>query len=140
MRPLFALSTTLALLTAGPVLAQSDPAVPPSSFEQFPFTRQRATNLARMYAERLNGGLGVYRAALCMHNRGGGDCLIQGDAQGYIFRFLGGPPGWQVLGLPPDRETEIEVSPDGRAIVKVLYNGEPRQPSAAEAAPPTALP
>jgi hypothetical protein len=79
-----------------------------------------------MYAERLNGGLNVYRPELCMYNRGGGDCLLKGDAGGYVFRFLGGPPGWQVLRLPPTAETEIEISPDGRSVLKVIYNGVPR--------------
>ncbi|WP_322774649.1 hypothetical protein [Synechococcus sp. CBW1107] len=119
MRQLLALSACMALLAASPSLAQD-------SYELFPFTRQRATNVARMYAERLNGGLTVYRPDACMYNRGGGDCLIKGDAKGYIFRFLGGPPGWQILGLAPTAETEIEVSADGRSVVKVIYNGVPR--------------
>nr|WP_259736221.1 hypothetical protein [Synechococcus sp. CS-1329] len=119
MRPLLALSACLALLAARPTLAQD-------SYELFPFTRQRATNVARMHAERLNGGLSVYRPDGCMYNRGGGDCLVKGDAGGYIFRFLGGPPGWQVLGLAPTSESEIEVSADGRSVVRVIYNGAPR--------------
>jgi hypothetical protein len=81
-----------------------------------------------MKAERLNGGLTVYRPAACMYNRAGGDCLVSGDAQGYVFRFLGGPPGWQILNLPPTVETELEVSPDGRGVVRVIYNGPPRPP------------
>ncbi|MDM7937930.1 MAG: hypothetical protein QUV06_10765 [Cyanobium sp. CZS 48M] len=119
MRPLLALTACLALLAAKPALAQD-------SYELFPFTRQRATNVARMYAERLNGGLTTYRPDACMYNRGGSDCLIKGDAKGYIFRFLGGPPGWQILGLAPTAESEIEVSADGRTVVRVIYNGVPR--------------
>lgn len=83
MRPFLALTACLALLAARPSVAQD-------SYELFPFTRQRATNVARMYAERLNGGLTVYRPDACMYNRGGGACLVRGDTNGYIFRFLGG--------------------------------------------------
>ncbi len=130
MRQLLALSACLAILSATPSLAQD-------SYELFPFTRQRATNVARMYAERLNGGLTVYRPDACMYNRGGSNCLIRGDANGYIFRFLGGPPGWQILGLAPTAETEIEVSADGRSVVKVIYNGAPRPQEPAPQQAPT---
>lgn len=133
MRPFLALTACLALLAATPSLAQD-------SYELFPFTRQRATNVARMHAERLNGGLTVYRPDACMYNRAGGDCLIRGDANGYIFRFLGGPPGWQILGLAPTAETEIEVSADGRSVVKVIYNGAPRPREPAPQQAPTPEP
>ena len=52
----------------------------------------QAANVARMRAESLNGGLSKYFAANCMHERGGGDCLIKADNQGFLFRFAGGPP------------------------------------------------
>lgn len=87
----------------------------------------RAANMARMTAERLNGGLQVYRAAACMHQQGGGACLLRETARGFTFRFLGGPPGWQQMGLPPTLETELLVAPDGRSVEKVIYNGPPRQ-------------
>ena len=47
--------------------------------------QQRAVNVARMRAEKINGGLSRYRAASCMYNtsRGGGDCLINSDG-GFI--------------------------------------------------------
>ena len=69
----------------------------------------------------------VYRAAACMHQQGGGTCLVQETSRGYTFRFLGGPPGWQQLGLAPTVETEILISPDGRSVAGVIYNGPPRQ-------------
>lgn len=133
MRPLLVLTACLAVVAARPCLAQD-------SYELFPFTRQRATNVARMYAERLNGGLGSYRPDACMYNRGGGDCLVKGDVEGYIFRFLGGPPGWQILNLAPTAETEIEVSADGRSVVKVLYNGAPREETMTPQEAPTPEP
>lgn len=123
MRSLLALAIGLIAGTAQPLLAQD-------SYEFFPFTRQRATNVARMKAEGLNGGLSLYRPAACMYNRGGGECLLRGDTQGYVFRFLGGPPGWQILNLPPTLETELEISSDGRSVMRVIYNGPPRPPQA----------
>lgn len=133
MRQFLALTACLALLAASPSVAQD-------SYELFPFTRQRATNVARMYAERLNGGLTVYRPDACMYNRGGGACLVRGDTNGYIFRFLGGPPGWQILGLAPTAESEIEVSADGRSVVKLIYNGTPRPGEQSPQQTPTAEP
>lgn len=87
----------------------------------------RAANMARITAERLNGGLQVYRAAACMHQQGGGPCLLRETARGFTFLFLGGPPGWQQMGLAPTLETELLVAPDGRSVAKVIYNGPPRQ-------------
>jgi hypothetical protein len=96
------------------------------------FQRGRAANLARMRGELINGGLGVYRPALCMYERSGGDCLLRADADGFLFRFYGGVPGWAQLGLPPTVETEILVAPDGRSVLSVVYNGPPRsQPAPA---------
>jgi hypothetical protein len=87
----------------------------------------RAANMARMTAERLNGGLQEYRAAACMYQQGGGACLLRKTAQGFTFLFLGGPPGWQQLGLAPTVETELLVAPYGGSVTKVIYNGPPRQ-------------
>ncbi|MEB3258042.1 MAG: hypothetical protein VKN83_06980 [Cyanobacteriota bacterium] len=112
--PVSALS--LSFLLAAQVQAQGDPNSP-----------QRAANLARMKAEILNGGLGVYRAAPCMHDQGGGECLVGRSGEGFTFRFFGGKPGWQQEGLAPTVETEILVAPNGRSIERVIYNGPPRQ-------------
>ena len=98
------------LLAASAAIGQT-----PDPYNTFPFTRQRATNLARMQAERLNGGLSVYRPDACMYNRAAAGCLIVADAEGYTFRFLGGPPGWQVL--------------------SVLFNCAPRPTTAPQAVP-----
>lgn len=105
---------------------------PASSFDPV-MAGLRAANVARMQAERLNGGLGVYRTQSCMHSNRGADCLIRRDGEGFLFRFLGGPPGWQQLGLPATVETEILISPDGTRVEQVIYNGPPR--GSAPAAP-----
>lgn len=83
----------------------------------------RATNTARMRAETINGGLSQYRTASCMYAQGGGECLVFRSQNGFTFRFFGGPPGWQQLGKPPTIETEIQISPDGRQVLQVVYNG-----------------
>jgi len=88
--------------------------------------RQRAVNLARSYAVELNGGLANYRPNSCMFSSSATGCLIDVSERGFLFRFTGGSPGWQQLDLPPSRETEILVSPDGRSVSQLIYNGSPR--------------
>lgn len=89
-------------------------------------TEIQAANLARMEAERLNGGLSKYFTANCVHQKGGGDCLVSTGDQGYLFRFLGGAPGWEVNRQAATVETEILVAPDAKSIQRVVYNGKPR--------------
>lgn len=86
----------------------------------------RAVNTARMRAEYLNGGLNKYRAASCMYEQSGGVCLIISSIDGFLFRFVGGEPGWQQLRKPPSLETEMLVSSDGRTVLRVFYNGPQR--------------
>ena len=88
----------------------------------------RAVNLARDWAINTNGGLSRYQPADCMFNtsEGGGTCLTQNNGQGFFFSFLGGAPGWQQQGQPATTETQIQISPDGRTVVTVNYNGTPR--------------
>ena len=92
--------------------------------EQAP-ARQRALNLARNTVVQLNGGLGQYMPAACMFSSGGsgGSCLVSNTSQGFLFRFNGGAPGWQQLGKPPTTSSEILISPDGRTVVQLIYNG-----------------
>ncbi|MCT0225854.1 hypothetical protein KQ310_11945 [Synechococcus sp. CS-1328] len=113
-------------------VAQLDLAIPE------PYSRIRAVNLARNVAVKLNGGLGVYRPADCMFRTSVADnnCLISADGQGFLFRFLGGQPGWQQLELPATMETEILIAPDGRQVVSVIYNGAPRPPIQSESGNP----
>ena len=93
--------------------------------------QMRAANLARMQAELINGGLGQYSPADCMHQGGGGSgignclCLVSSSPQGYRFRFLGGIPGWAARRERANIETVILVSPDGKNL-QVEYNGPVR--------------
>jgi hypothetical protein len=84
--------------------------------------QQRAANLARGTAIKLNGGLAKYRPAACMFVIGGTPCLIKNDAKGFLFRFEGGGPAWQQLKQPPTTLTEILVSPDGREVIGTPSN------------------
>ena len=74
----------------------------------------------------LNGGLRLYHAASCMYQQNGEKCLIERSPNGFLFRFFGGPPGWQPLGKLPTVETEVLVAPDGKTVIQVSYNGPPR--------------
>lgn len=93
-----------------------------------PFNEIRALNLARNAAVLSNGGLTVYTPANCMFSTSAASnpCLVRNDADGFVYRFLGGPPGWEAKGLPATLETEIQIAPDGRRVVAILYNGSPR--------------
>ncbi|MFY8150274.1 MAG: hypothetical protein ACOVNL_13790 [Prochlorococcaceae cyanobacterium] len=126
-------STAPALPAGGTLLAQGLGEL----YSESIFSGIRAVNLARNVAVKLNGGLGVYRPADCMFRSSsdGNTCLISRSAEGFLFRFLGGPPGWQQLGLPPTIETEILISPNGRAVVNLVYNGALRAPAPQAPAP-----
>ena len=104
----------LSLLAVAPALAE------------MAVSQVRAANLARMEAERINGGLTRYFTANCMHQRGGGSCMVRSDSDGYLFQFLGGPPGWEVYRQNATVQTRILISPEGTKVVKVEYNGAPR--------------
>ena len=92
--------------------------------QPLPFAQTKAANLARMRAESINGGLGAYRAAGCMYETGGTSCLASKTSGGFLFRFEGGPPGWEQQTPPrPSLETSVLVSKDGDRILEVPYNG-----------------
>lgn len=94
----------------------------------YPYEEVRALNLARNHAVRLNGGLSNYRPANCMFTTSAASnpCLVGSNREGYTYRFLGGPPGWEQFTLPPTMETEILIGPEGKRVLKVIYNGPPR--------------
>lgn len=87
--------------------------------------QMRASNLARMQAEMINGGGGKYSPEDCMHQGGGANCLQSNTPQGFRIRFLGGPAGWAARREPASIETVVFVSPDGN-LSKVEYNGPVR--------------
>ena len=101
-----------------PVLAQAPVAA----------SEVRALNLARNTAVTENGGLSVYRPQQCMFqtSTGGGECLVDNSPDGYTFSFLGGAPGWPEDGSDATTETEIQIAPDGRSVLSIIYNGSPR--------------
>lgn len=118
LRALTRLSAAALALSAGLLVGPAN--------AQMADSQIRAANLARMEAERINGGLTRYFTANCMHQRGGGNCMINNGPNGYLFQFLGGPPGWEVLKQAATVQTRILISPDGTQIVNVEYNGAPR--------------
>lgn len=95
---------------------------------QVTFGAVRALNLARNLAVEQNGGLSLYRPAQCMFQTAdaGNECLVSMDEDGFVFRFLGGIPGWEQFQMPASVETEVRISADGRTVEEVLYNGPPR--------------
>jgi hypothetical protein len=125
-----AVMASLAALVGPPLVA------PAPAQSEDPFRGVRAINLARNHAVQLNGGLSLYRPAACMFSTDarGEDCLVRRDESGFLFRFLGGSPGWQQLNLPPTTETEILIGTDGRSVVEVVYNGPPRDGTGSGAA------
>jgi hypothetical protein len=116
MRHRWAVAAVLVLASALPAVGQGSEA------------KVRALNLARNWAVHANGGLTVYRPADCMFktSAGGGPCLLRATGAGFRFRFLGGPPGWELPGGQATVETDIEIAPDGRRVLSVPYNGRPR--------------
>ncbi|MFN7900492.1 MAG: hypothetical protein ACK5N0_12660 [Synechococcaceae cyanobacterium] len=102
--------------------------LPGAAQDASPLNEIRALNFARDYAVRLNGGLTVYRPAQCMFTTSApsNPCLVNSDGHGFTFRFLGGPPGWVSENKPATKETELKISPDGRSLVRLIYNGAPR--------------
>jgi hypothetical protein len=98
----------------------------PVSAQSISEAQMRAANVARMQAEELNGGLGKYSPAKCMRQGGGGNCMVSETSRGFLFRFLGRPPGWDVKEKPATLETVVLVSLDGNTST-VEYNGQVRK-------------
>ena len=89
-----------------------------------PMASRRALNLARDTAVQINGGLSNYRPARCMYQSiAKNPCLAHRDANGFIFQFPGGSPGWQETGVAPGLVTVLKISADGRSVTKAFHNG-----------------
>ena len=112
MKRLFLLGALVVAAHAQPVMAQQE------SRELVPTASKRAINLARGTAAKSNGGLRLYHPARCMYgNPTNNPCLTKRDANGFEFRFPGGPPGWEVLGLPPTVQSIVLIAPNGRSVI-----------------------
>ena len=112
MKRLFLVSVLVVGAHAKPVMAQQE------ARELVPTASKRAINLARGTAAKSNGGLRLYHPARCMYgNPTNNPCLTKRDASGFEFRFRGGPPGWEVLGLHPTVESIVLIAPNGRSVI-----------------------
>ena len=109
----------LLLLGALAVASHSQPALAQQEARELvPTASKRAINLARGTAAKSNGGLRLYHPARCMYgNPTNNPCLTKRDASGFEFRFMGGPPGWEVLGLPPTVMSIVLIAPNGRSVI-----------------------
>lgn len=114
----------LTLLTAPsvslePAQAQTpmtDPALEALSLS--PLDLNRAKNQARQFAERLNGGLQVYRAEPSMHGPSAESPYRVTEAGQLEFNFFGRAPGASNY----TTETVIVVDPDSWEL-DLIYNG-----------------
>lgn len=77
----------------------------------------RAKNLARMAAERANGGLGYYRAESAMHGPASGTSYVANSDGSWTFTFRGSRPNSTAFTV----ESDVTVTRDG--LTTVDYNG-----------------
>lgn len=116
---------TLTVLTALTIVslpshAQSDSTQASPDLERF-IALNRAKNLARMAAERSNGGLGFYRAERSMHGPADDSPYVDNGNGTWTFTFKGGQPNSTTLSV----ESVVTVSRDGSQVT-VDYNGPVR--------------
>ncbi|MCP9814983.1 hypothetical protein KBY64_11895, partial [Synechococcus lacustris L1E-Slac] len=75
------LRTSAALLLGSLAMLAAAPAFSQAGIDN---AQQRAANLARNTAVKLNGGLVKYRPAACMFVIGGTPCLVKSDGKGFL--------------------------------------------------------
>ena len=86
--------------------------------ELVPTASKPAINLAWGTAAKLNGGLRPYHLARWTYgNPANNPYLTKRDASGFEFRFMGGPPCWEVHGLPPRAESIVLIAPNERSVI-----------------------
>lgn len=101
-------------------IAQTSPRSPSSSPEVDPgyyIDLNRAKNLARQAAERINGGLGRYRAEAAMHGPVQNAPYTENEDNTITFTFKGRPPGATRYTV----ETSVTVN-QNNGTVTVNYN------------------
>lgn len=126
-----AISTAIAItgLTIGSLNASAQ-TLPNSSFTtaqssetrvievSYIYDLSRAKNLARVAAERANGGLSQYRAEMSMHGPAADAPYVDNGNGTWTFTFMGGAPGY----VTPNVESVVTVDRSTWAI-NVDYNG-----------------
>lgn len=101
-------------------IAQTSPRSPASSPDVDPgyyIDLNRAKNLARQAAERINGGLGQYRAEAAMHGPVQDSPYTENRDNTVTFTFKGRPPGATMFTV----ETSVTVN-QNNGTVTVNYN------------------
>ncbi|WNZ23177.1 hypothetical protein HJG54_10135 [Leptolyngbya sp. NK1-12] len=127
MKKLYSLGVmALVLLIAAPGLAQAGR--PQTREERIQMlidqaiALNRAKNLARMAAERENGGLSVYQAEAAMHGPSAESPFVDNGDGTLTFNFVGGPPGFTT----PTVESVVTVNTIDWTIT-MDYNGPIRR-------------
>lgn len=114
------ISLTALTTSVMPIYAQINIAQKDTLSPDYILFLNRARNVARMAAERANGGLGNYRAERSMHGPAT-DAPYKDNGDGTVtFTFKGSVPGEDT----PSYESVVTVSKDDQ--VKIDYNGPVR--------------
>ena len=112
MKRLFLVSVLVLGAHAKPVMAQQE------ARELVPTASKGPSTWPGVLQQNQMGGLRLYHPARCIYgNPTNNPCLTRRDASGFEFRFMGGPPGWEVLGLPPTVESIVLIAPNGRSVI-----------------------